>query len=132
MQLQKNYNLNVPFMGDINVEGMTLSQLQDYLITRIRDMVPVQYVNITLLSPAQFNVFVYGGVEQPGYIVANPLMGVIEAISVAGGFKEGASYRSVQIERPRQDGGEPDIIVTDISRFYQEGDDDANPTLQPG
>ncbi len=131
LQLSNNYQLNVPFLGTITVKGMNIERLQEYVVNRIRNMVPVQYVNITLLSPAQFNVFIYGGVEQPGYIVGNPLMGVIEAISIAGGFKPGASYRSVRISRTVEGTNQTRTVTTDISRFYQEGDYSANLTLKP-
>lgn len=130
MQLQDNFNLNIPFLGNINVKDMTLPGLQDYILRRIKNLMPVQYVNFRLTSPAQFNIFIYGGVNAPGYIVANPLMGVIEAIAVAGGFKPGASYRTIQLIR-EEDGGEVRESV-DISRFYAYADFDANPGLQPG
>ena len=130
MQLQDNFNLNIPFLGNINVKEMTLPGLQDYIIRRIKNLMPVQYVNFRLTSPAQFNIFIYGGVNAPGYIVANPLMGVIEAIAVAGGFKPGASYRNIQLVRQKD--GEEVRESVDISRFYAYADFDANPGLQPG
>jgi protein involved in polysaccharide export with SLBB domain len=130
MQLQDNFNLNVPFIGTINVRGRSLPELQDYIISRIKNLMPVQYVNFKLASPAQFNVFVFGGVNQPGYITANPLMGVIEAIATAGGFKPGASYRDVQLIR-KQDGEEKRRSI-DISRYYTHAEFQANPPLQPG
>lgn len=134
VQLQKDFNLNIPFLGNISAEGRTLSDLQDYVIRRVRNTLPVQYVNFTLTTPAQFNIFIYGGVVQPGYIVANPLMGVIEAIATAGGFKPNASYRQVRLiregETSAEDGGEN--LVVDISRFYEQADFSANPRLQPG
>ncbi len=131
IQLQKNYNLNVPFLGTINVKGMKLPELQENVTRRIRNLLPVQYVNFVLETPAQFNTFIYGGVQSPGYIVANPLMGVIEAIAVAGGFKQGASYRKVHIYRANG-GEEPKTEIVDISQFYQDANLDANPTLEPG
>jgi len=48
IQLQKNYNLNVPFLGTINVKGMKLPELQENVTRRIRNLLPVQYVNFVL------------------------------------------------------------------------------------
>jgi protein involved in polysaccharide export with SLBB domain len=132
IQLQKNYNLNVPFLGTINVRGMKLPDVQERVVRGIRNIIPVQYVNFVLETPAQFNTFIYGGVQAPGYIVANPLMGVIEAIATAGGFKEGASYRKVHIYRATGGDGEQETEIVDISKFYQDADLEANPTLAPG
>ncbi len=127
IQLQNNYQLNLPFLGTINAKGYNLSELQQYVVEGIRNIIPAQYVNFVLVSPAQFNVFIYGGVVQPGLLTATPLMGVIETIALAGGFRPGGSYRNVTIEK--QNG---DTVNVDISRFYQEADLDANPTLEPG
>lgn len=127
IQLQSNYQLNLPFLGTLNARGYKLSELQQYVVNGIRNIIPAQYINFVLLTPAQFNIFIYGGVVQPGYLQANPLMGVIEAISGAGGFRPGGSYRNVVIYREDED-----PIEVDISKFYQEADFDANPTLEPG
>lgn len=139
VQLQKDYTLNMPVLGTVSVKGMGLPELRNYVIRRIKSMMPVQYVNIVLKAPAQFNVFIYGGVAMPGHIVANPLVSVIDAIAMAGGFKPGASYRKVQLIRKKQflqTENEEDnnrvISEIDISQFYAEADMDANPTLQPG
>ena len=129
IQLQKNYNLNVPFLGTINVKGMKLPDVQERVVREIRNIIPAQYVNFVLETPAQFNTFIYGGVQSPGYILANPLMGVIEAIATAGGFKPGASYRKVHIYRAGVE--EPEAEIVDISKFYQDADLEANPTLAP-
>lgn len=128
IQLQNNYQLNLPFLGTINAEGYKLSELQQYVVNGIRNIIPAQYINFVLLNPAKFNIFIYGGVVQPGYLQATSFMGVIEAIAGAGGFRPGGSYRSVHIYREDQD--EP--LVTDISKFYQEADFSANPSLEPG
>lgn len=143
VQLQENLILNIPFLGDISAEGRTLSELRNYIIQRVRNTLPVQYVNFTLTTPAQFNIFIYGGVVQPGYIVANPLMGVVEAIATSGGFKPNASYRQVRLIRGDGSAETTDAeaaaeeamgetLIVDISRFYEQADLAANPRLQPG
>ena len=138
VQLQKDFTLNIPFLGSISADGRTLTELQEYVIRRVRNTLPVQYVNFILTTPAQFNIFIYGGVVQPGYIVANPLMGVIEAIATAGGFKPNASYRQVRLIRnggTPEDGegdSEGETLIVDISRFYEMADFSSNPRLQPG
>jgi polysaccharide biosynthesis/export protein len=128
IQLQSNYQLNLPFLGTINAKGYKLSELQQYVVQGIRNIIPAQYINFVLITPAQFNIFIYGGVIQPGYLQANPLMGVIEAIAGAGGFKPGGSYRNVRLFRENVE----DPISVDISKFYQNADFRANPSLEPG
>lgn len=124
--LTRDYNLTIPFLGKINVKNMELQELQNHVITRISSMMPTEYVNFILTDPAQFNVFIYGGVNAPGMILANPLVRVVDALGMAKGFKQNASYRKVNLQR-----GEKTILL-DISRYYSFADFDSNPTLQPG
>jgi protein involved in polysaccharide export with SLBB domain len=131
IQLQKDYSLNVPFIGKINVKGRSLPELQNIIDSGIRKLIPAQYINFVLTSPAQFNVFIYGGVNLPGFIVANPLMTVIDAIGAAKGFKSTGSYRKVMLIRKDDDGIEESYEL-DISRFYEKAEFDSNPALQPG
>jgi len=126
LQLSQDMKLDVPYLGTIDVKGMTLPELKRKIIDGVRRSIPVQYVNFLLTSPAEFNVFIYGGVNAPGYIVANPLDTVIDAIGLAKGFKPGASYRNIELIHD----GKTESL--DISKFYTEADFSANPRLKPG
>lgn len=126
IQLQQDYSMVLPFIGETNVAGKSISQLQAFISDEIARMTPVQYITFNLASPAHFNVFIYGGVSVSGYINATPVTTVIDAISMCKGFKDNASYRNVTIIR-----GEDEIKI-DLSKFYQNADFEANPRLQPG
>ncbi len=126
IQLQPDYTLMLPFIGKTNVSGMSISDLQTMISRRISDMMPVQFVTFNLTTPANFNVFIYGGVNVSGYINATPVTTVIDAIAMCKGFKVNASYRDVRIIR-----GEETIGV-DISKFYTYADFNSNPRLIPG
>ena len=130
IQLQKDFTMNVPFIGVLDVTGKSLPELKTLIDRRIRNIVPAQYINFVLSSPAQFNVFIYGGVNLPGYIVANPLLTVIDAIGIAQGFKPSGSYRKVQLIRTEQDGTET-VTELDVSRFYRDADFNSKPSLHP-
>lgn len=126
VQLNEDMTLDVPFIGTVNARGKTVAQLRREIDAAVRKAVPVQYVNFLLTHPAQFNVFVYGGVNAPGYIVATPLVTVIDAISLAKGFKAGASYRRVELFHNGKE------RILDLSKYYTQADTKANPRLQPG
>jgi len=96
------------------------------VIKKIKGLMPVQYVEFRLTTPAQFNVFVYGKVKQPGYILADSVTTVIKAIAIAKGFEEEGSYRNIQIRRDNEE------LTIDISKFFIEADFDSNPTVRPG
>ncbi len=126
VQLNEDMTLDVPFIGTISARGKTIPELRKQIVQSVLKTVPVQYANFILTTPAQFNVFVYGGVNSPGYVVANPLVTVIDAIALAKGFKAGASYRRIELFHD----GKKETL--DIAKYYADADMKANPRLQPG
>ncbi|NOY10110.1 MAG: hypothetical protein GXP33_14855 [Spirochaetes bacterium] len=124
--LQQNYDLDVPYIGTVNAKKMTFMELRNLVQKKIKSSIPTDYVSFILSSPAQFDVFVYGGVKQPGMITANPLTRVWDAITEVKGLKAGASYRNVILFR---NGVQRTI---DLSQFNLHADISQNPTLQPG
>ncbi|MDC7225584.1 MAG: SLBB domain-containing protein [Spirochaetales bacterium] len=126
IQLLPDYTMVFPFIGKTDVRDMNITELQTFISDRISKMMPVQYVSFNLTTPANFNVFIYGGVNTSGYINATPVTTVIDAIAMCKGFKSNASYRDVKILRGDE------VISVDISRFYQNADFDSNPRLKPG
>ena len=126
IQIQEDYNIEIPFVGKLNANGLSVIELQNLVTKKVRAAVLPQYVSFLLKNLAQFNVFIYGGVEKPGYIVATSLVRVIDAIATAGGFKDRASYRKIHLIRDGKS------IPLDISKFYAAADETMNPFLKSG
>lgn len=123
--LNRDYNIDIPYIGNLDVEGMYFSELKQEIVRRIKARIPVQFVDFVLTAPALFDVFIYGGVKNPGIATVNPLSRISEAILLAGGPVEGASYRQVRLARD----GETQTF--DLSKFATEADLDQNPVLEP-
>lgn len=126
LQLQKDYSLELPMVGKINAKGMSIAELRELAIYKIKSAVSIQMATFTLESPAQFNVFINGGVNIPGSFPTSPTRTVIDAISTAGGFKAGASYRQIELQRDGK------VIYLDLASYYEKADLTQNPNLQPG
>jgi protein involved in polysaccharide export with SLBB domain len=124
--LLNSYKLEIPYLGTINVKGMYFSELRDMVIKSIKSRFPVDFVDLVLSSPAIFDVFIYGGVENPGIASVTPINRITEAISLAKGLKKGASYRHIDLIRDGQ------TISCDLSRFVRDADYSQNPLLEPG
>lgn len=125
IQLLDDYTIELPLIGTINCKGKNFPQLQKEVIRKIKSSFSVFYVNLTFNQPAQFTVFVYGAVKNPGRIQANPLLTLSQAIGEKGGFISNASYRQIQLKR----NGE--IKTIDLSQYYSYADESQNPYLQP-
>ncbi len=126
IQLQEDYTFDVPVLGRVDARGKRIPDLQRHISENLKRALTLQHVSFTLSAPAQYNIFIYGNVQQPGFVVVSPMHRLIDAIGTAGGFKANGSYRNIQLER----GGT--VISLDISRFYSHADFDANPFLRPG
>jgi len=123
--LPQDYSLEIPYLGTYDVREMRFSTLRSRIIRDFKRKLPVEYVDFILTSPALFDVFVYGGVENPGIATVTALNRVSEAIGMAKGLKKGASYRMIQLKRGAR------TITCDLTRFIQEADTSENPLLQP-
>jgi len=89
-----------PFLGEMNVKGLTVGQLKD----KITQGLSGRYLIAprVSLSVLQYRVFfVNGEVRKPGAYPYLPGLTVQKAITIAGGFTERASQSSVQLEREK-------------------------------
>ncbi len=124
--LSDDYLLDIPFLGTIDVRGMYFSDLKKMIVQRIKAKVPVQFVDFMLTSPALFDVFIYGGITNPGIATVNPLSRISDAILLGGGLVKGASFRNIELVRNFSK------RTLDLSKFASQADLSQNPLLEPG
>jgi len=96
--LGNNGVINYPFLGEIKVTGLTISQIEnlvsrglkgDYLIN------PSVYAQVLEYRP----FYIHGEVKEPGAYPYNPGMSVNQAIALAGGLTERASEEKIYLYR---------------------------------
>jgi polysaccharide biosynthesis/export protein len=125
--LQENYDLDVPYVGTVNVKGIFFKDLRKLLTDRIKRLLPMaEFITVGLQSPARFDVSVFGAVENPGIVTVSPLSRVSDAIALARGAKKGAGARQIQLIRGDQK------LPVDLFRYSLNDGSDSNPTLEPG
>lgn len=89
-----------PFLGEINVAGLTVGKLKEKLTLGLRGRYLVDpIVSVSVLKYREF--FVNGEVKKPGSFPYFPGLTVQKAISMAGGFSERASQSSVMLIREK-------------------------------
>ncbi len=123
--LEQDYDLELPYIGTLNVRNRSFTDVRATVHGLLKKAMPLEYVNFTLLSPASFDILVYGGVRSPGIITSNPMFRVSDAIRSAGGHQEGASFRRIMLTR---DGKR---MVVDLVRYGAQGELSQNPLLRP-
>jgi len=87
-----------PFMGEIGVSGLTISQVAKLITEGLKDRYLVDpKVSVGVLEYRPF--FINGEVARPGAYPYQPGLIVQKAVSIAGGFSERASRSSVTLIR---------------------------------
>lgn len=94
-----------PFLGEIKVSGLSLSQLETVIRTGLTgDYLVKPDVLVSIVEYRPF--FIQGEVNEPGGYAFQPGLTINKAAAVANGFTERASKKKIYIIRgddPRQD-----------------------------
>jgi len=91
--------ISMPLVGDLDVEGMSLTQLRDVLTEKISDYVISPQISISLKQFGGRKFVILGEVNSPGVFRYQQQIYMMEAIALAGGFKHHAKSADVMIVR---------------------------------
>ena len=114
-----------PFLGEIDAAGKTASQLEQQLVSGLKDgYLVAPRVSVRILEYRDF--FVNGEVKSPGGYPFKPGLTLRKAIALAGGFTERASKSKLSIIRdadadrtPQQASLETRIMPGDLITIEQ-------------
>lgn len=96
--------ISLPLIGEVSVKGLTPPKLQAKLTKELRAYLsnPEVTVIVQQVNSQKFNIV--GEVMRPGsYVLARP-MTVLDAIAVAGGFRDFAKAKKIYVLRHLHDG----------------------------
>ncbi|MBN2565299.1 MAG: SLBB domain-containing protein [Candidatus Eisenbacteria bacterium] len=127
VMVSSDMTMDIPYLGTVGMEGRDYLSLRRSVVREIIAVTSTSLVSFELAKPATFQVFVGGAVCYPGLVLANTLMRMSDAITLAGGLQNTASYRTVELRRDLEH-----PCSVDISRFCETGEDCYNPYLRPG
>ncbi len=135
--------LNLPWVGSVSVQGMTLKQASTTLSTKYGAFIKNPTVTVGLAAPRPLKIGIIGAVNRPGSYIINVIGSettqsslnsrsaageagsqwptVSKAVQTAGGIAQLANIRQVQVRRPQQNGRE-DVINVDLWRYLQNGE----------
>jgi len=123
-----NGNISFPLIGNVAVSGLTVNEIEEKITTLLQeDYLVNPQVSVFIEEYHPQKVFVMGFVNRSGEyeLPKDRPTTVLEAITMAGGFKEGAAQNGTKIIR-MENGQEVTIPirVTDItSKGYKERDE---------
>lgn len=115
-RLNDTGSLNYPLLGELTVEGLTVTQFEQLITRGLKGpylVNPDVMVTIEEYRP----VFVYGEVARPGAFPYQPGLTLQKAIALAGGFTERASRSNIEVVRARDPGAEAQRLALSVPIF---------------
>jgi polysaccharide biosynthesis/export protein len=99
LQVRPDGKITLPLVGDVNAAGLTSLELRDQLATALREYVTNPVVTVIVVETVPPLVYVMGEVTNPGSIPLNGPMSVLQALAMAGGFREFANTKDIRVLR---------------------------------
>lgn len=114
-------NVNIPILGGVNINGLTLEEAQTKISLELGDRLlrEAPEVLVNLEVPRETVVTVMGSVGRPGYYVLPFSSDPVDAILQAGGSLEEADLRKVIVRRTLVDGTEIERQIDFLTPLLQ-------------
>ncbi len=122
--------ISLPLVGEIQAAGQTPPQLELEITNRLQSYMtdPVVTVMVEQINSKKFNIL--GQVMKPGSYSLTEAPNVVDAIAIAGGFRDFAKKKGLYILRQRPDGSES-TIPFNYTDFIKGRHHATSITLQP-
>jgi polysaccharide export outer membrane protein len=99
MPVRPDGKISIPLLHDIHAAGLTPMQLRDKIATALAEFMPNPEVSVTVIEVKSFRVSVLGEVQKPGVLQLKSATTILEAIALAGGFRDFASPSKIVVFR---------------------------------
>lgn len=123
--------ISVPLLQDIMAAGLTTMQLRDKIATALAEFMPNPEVTVSVSDVRSMRVSILGEVAKPGVIELRGQTTILEAIAMAGGFKDFASPSKITIIR-NDPNGKTQRIRFNYNRAVSNGSEEENLVLKSG
>jgi len=96
--------ISMPLLHDVQASGLTAMQLRDKIATALGEFMPNPEVAVSVNDVRSLRVSILGEVSKPGVLELRGETTILEAIAMAGGFKDFASPSKITIIRIDEQG----------------------------
>lgn len=123
--------ISMPLLHDVQAAGLTPMQLRDKLATALAEFMPNPEVAVSVTEVRSYRVSVLGEVQSPGLLQLRSNTTILEALAMAGGFRDFASPSKIMIFR-RDPNGETQKIRFNYNRAVSSASEQENILLKSG
>jgi polysaccharide export outer membrane protein len=122
--------ISMPLVGEMEVSGLTPLKLQAALTEKLRAFISNPEVAVSVQQVKSKNFNILGEVEHPGTYPLAHSVSVLDAIGVAGGFRDFAKVTKIYVLR-RTPGGETVRLPFNYKEVIKGDRTDQNVELKP-
>jgi polysaccharide export outer membrane protein len=123
--------VSMPLLHDVQASGLTAMQLRDKISTALGEFMPNPEVAVSVNDVRSLRVSILGEVSKPGVLELRGQTTILEAIAMAGGFKDFASPSKITILRIDEN-GKTKRIRFNYNRAVANSGDEENLILRSG
>jgi polysaccharide export outer membrane protein len=123
--------ISLPLLHDVQASGLTAMQLRDKISRSLAEFMPHPEVSVIVTDVRSFRVSVMGEVQRPGVILLRSSTTVLEAIAMAGGFRDFASPSKIVVVR-KDAAGQTLKIPFNYNKAIRNGETEDNIYLKTG
>ncbi len=127
--------ISFPLAGDIQAEGLTVSQLSDSLTEGLLNFILAPKVSVIVLEFNSQHYTIFGEVVHPGVFPLKTDVSITEALAVAGGLNKG-QFRATSVELADLNHAfiarNGKVLPVDFVRLIRQGDLRYDISLQSG
>jgi polysaccharide export outer membrane protein len=106
-RVREDGKISLPFLQDVEVAGITPSELSQRLQVQLKTYVVNPVVTVTVEELRVLRISVLGEVAHPGLYELEPQAGVLSALAAAGGLTDYAHRDAIFVVRTPPDGKAP-------------------------
>jgi polysaccharide biosynthesis/export protein len=99
LQIRPDGRITLPLVGDLAAAGLTPLALDETITTALKEYMTNPVVTVIVVEATPPTVYVMGEVNAPGPVPMRPGMTALEALALAGGFKDFAKTSDIRIIR---------------------------------
>jgi polysaccharide export outer membrane protein len=99
LQVRPDGKITLPLVGDVRAEGRTSAELRDTLVEQLKEYNSNPVVTVIVVETVPPVFYVMGEVNAPGTLPIKGQISAVQALAMAGGFKDFAKKKDIIIQR---------------------------------
>ncbi len=123
--------ISLPLVGELQASGQTPRQLEQEITKKLQSYISEPEVTVIVTDSKSQKINIMGMVSKPGAYLLTSSTTVLDAIAMAGGFKDFAKQKSIYVLRQGTDGAEKRIPFN-YKEVIKGKNSDQNIRLQAG